>query len=212
MRKGSKSPPKNNRNPQQMGVSFPFGIDQNTLSEEEINNLLKITSEKSLLAIARETEKMAGENLQGSNMVRGDMKITLAEIEEFMREISVFKGTKVNRKELKAYLDAFPQPTIPEVPQGKNAPPKEDPEKEQKKQVNFLMNGRNELEAQELYDLLATTQIEEFDAVEEAFKLLDVNNTGHLSVDTFKNIFEKLKLGTINPNDVEIFKEVADFD
>ena len=31
-------------------------------------------------------------------------------------------------------------------------------------------------------------------------------------MDTFKNIFEKLKLGTIEPNDVEIFKEVADFD
>ena len=74
------------------------------------------------------------------------------------------------------------------------------------------MNGKNELEASELYELLATTQIEEFDAVEEAFKLLDVNSTGHLTVDTFKNIFEKLKLGTIASSDVEIFKEVADFD
>ncbi len=51
---------------------------------------------------------MAGENLQGSNMVRGDMKITLPEIEEFMREISVFKAAKVTKKELRAYLDAFP--------------------------------------------------------------------------------------------------------
>ena len=78
------------------------------MTEEEINNLLKITSEQSLLQIARETEKYAGENHQGSNMVRGDMKITLQEIEEFMREISVFKAAKVNRKELRAYLDAFP--------------------------------------------------------------------------------------------------------
>lgn len=39
-----------------------------------------------------------------------------------------------------------------------------------------------------------------------------MNNTGHLTVDTFKNIFEKLKLGTIASSDVEIFKEVADFD
>ena len=91
-----------------MGVSFPFGIDQNTLSEDEINNLLKITSEKSLLQIARETEKLAGENHSGSNMVRGDMKITLTEIEEFMREISQFKATKVKRQELRSYLDAFP--------------------------------------------------------------------------------------------------------
>jgi len=33
-----------------------------------------------------------------------------------------------------------------------------------------------------------------------------------LTVETFKNIFEKLKLGTIASSDVEIFKEVADFD
>ena len=214
MKRNSKSPPrdKNNRNPQQMGISFPFGIDQNTLSEEEINNLLQITSEKSLLAIARETEKLAGENHAGSNMVRGDTKITLTEIEEFMREISVFKANKVTKKELRAYLDAFPQPNVPEAPQGKNAPPKEDPEKARKNEVNFLMNGKNELEAGELYDLLKNTQIEDFDAVEEAFKLLDVNSTGYLTVDTFKNIFEKLKLGTIAASDVEIFKEVADFD
>ena len=74
------------------------------------------------------------------------------------------------------------------------------------------MNGKHELEAAELYEMLATTQIEEFDAVEEAFKLLDVNKEGHLTVETFKNIFEKLKLGTIASSDVEIFKEVADFD
>ena len=155
MRKNSRSPPKNK--PNQMGVSFPFGIDQNTLTEQEINDLLKITSEKSLLAIARETEKMAGENINGSNMVRGDMKITLKEIEEFMSEISVFKAAKVTRKELRAYLEAFPQPTVTEQPVGKNAPPKEDPEKAMKNQVNFLMNGKPELEAAELYELLATT-------------------------------------------------------
>ena len=147
-------------------------------------------------------------------MVRGDTKITLQEIEEFMKEISAFKAHKVNKKELRQYLDAFPQPNIPEpvVQTGKNAPIKEDPEKARKQEVNFLMNGKNELEAQELYDLLATTQIEEFDAVEEAFKLLDVNGEGYLSVDTFKNIFEKLKLGTIAKSDEDIFREVADFD
>ena len=64
-----------------------------------------------------------------------------------MREISVFKAAKVNRKELRAYLDAFPQPTPVEAPVGKNAPPKEDPEKARKAEVNFLMNGKNELEA-----------------------------------------------------------------
>ena len=68
------------------------------------------------------------------------------------------------------------------------------------------------MDANGLYELLQSTQIEEFDAVEEAFKLLDVNDEKYLSIETFKNIFEKLKLGTIEAQDEEIFKEVADFD
>jgi len=74
------------------------------------------------------------------------------------------------------------------------------------------MNGQNEMDANQLFELLQSTQIEEFDAVEEAFKLLDVDDKKYLSIETFKNIFEKLKLGTIEVQDEEIFKEVADFD
>lgn len=66
--------------------------------------------------------------------------------------------------------------------------------------------------ATELHELLANTMIEEFDPVEEAFKLLDVDNSNFLSVDTFRNIFEKLNLGTIEPNEEKIFNEVADKD
>ena len=42
--------------------------------------------------------------------------------------------------------------------------------------------------------------------------MLDVENKGHLTVETFKHIFEKLDLGEIAPSDEDIFKEVADFD
>ena len=99
----SKSPPKN-----RPAVGFPVGLESNTLTEEEIQHFLKLTSEKSLLAIAAETEKLAGENLSGEKMIRGDMKITLAEIEEFMKEISPFNMPKINRRDLKEYLSAFP--------------------------------------------------------------------------------------------------------
>ena len=59
-----------------------------------------------------------------------------------MKEISQFKAPKVTRKELRQYLEAFPQPT--------------DAKPDNKKQdVNFLMNGRAELEAAELYELLS---------------------------------------------------------
>ena len=52
-------------------------------------------------------------------------------------------------------------------------------------------------EAQELFELLSKTQIEDFDEVEEAFKLLDVDQQGYLTLDAFKSIFEKLELGKI---------------
>lgn len=74
------------------------------------------------------------------------------------------------------------------------------------------MNGLYEMDSSQLYELLSSTQIEEFDAVEEAFKLLDVENKGFLTVETFKSIFKNLNLGEIAPSDEDIFKEVADFD
>ena len=61
------------------GTQFPHGIDKSILNEEEINRLLKITSEKSLAAIARETEMLAGEGFSHScmgGMTRGDMKVS----------------------------------------------------------------------------------------------------------------------------------------
>ena len=74
------------------------------------------------------------------------------------------------------------------------------------------MNGKKEMDANTLYELLTTTSIEPFDPIEEAFKLLDVENKGFLTVDTFKTIFSNLGFGEITPSDEDIFKEVADFD
>ncbi len=61
--------------------------------------------------------------------------------------------------------------------------------------------------------MLASTQIEEFDAVEEAYKLLlgDAKQD-YLTIDTFRTIFKNLNLGEISPSDEEIFMEVAKAD
>ena len=75
---------------------------------------------------------LAGEYGKGGRMIRGDEKITLQEIEEFMSQISFTKGPKVTKKDLGKYLGAFPQKQIP----GKEAP------KANRSQVNFLMDGR----------------------------------------------------------------------
>ena len=68
------------------------------------------------------------------------------------------------------------------------------------------------MDANELHHLLTTTSIDPFDPVEEAFKLLDTENKGYLTIDVFKNIFKNLNFGEISPSDEDIFKEVADFD
>ena len=173
---------------------FPLGIDKSILNEEEINKLLKITSEKSLAIIAKETEMLAGEGMKGNgNMIKGSDKVTQDEIEDFLKEISGGQMPRIGRNDLKNYLEAFPK-------------------KYTQKEINFLMNGQKEMDSKQLYELLSSTQIEDFDAVEEAFKLLDVNNEGYLTVETFKEIFKNLNLGEIARSDEEIFKEVADFD
>ena len=82
-------------------TGLPLGIDKSILNEEEINKLLKITSEKSLAAIAKETEMLAGEGMTGNgNMIRGDMKVTKDEIEDFLKEISSFNAPKITKHEL----------------------------------------------------------------------------------------------------------------
>ena len=74
---------------------------------------------------------LAGEGGYGSGgegMTRGDMKVSQQEIEDFLKEISPFKAPKITRKELKAYLSAFPK-------QYSN------------KEIAFLMNGLYEMDA-----------------------------------------------------------------
>jgi len=186
------------------GANFPLGIDRNKITEEEINNFLKMTSVKSLEQIAKETEKLAGEASNGGPMMRGDEKITITEIRNFMNGISNSSAEKVTKKDLRDYLSAFPVKGQAGGAATEN--------KVKKSEVNFLLNGKQEMTATELHELLKETMIEEFDPVQEAFNLLDVDERGFLDVATFKNIFEKLNLGTIEPNEEKIFLEVADKD
>ena len=61
-RERSNSPGKGKGGAGLFGANFPLGIDRNKITEEEINNFLKMTSEKSLQQIARDTELLAGES------------------------------------------------------------------------------------------------------------------------------------------------------
>ena len=83
---------------------------------------------------------LAGEGGYGSGgeMTRGDMKVTMNEIEDFLKEISPFKAPKITRKELKAYLSSFPKQYTA-------------------KEIAFLMNGLYEMDSTQLYELLSST-------------------------------------------------------
>ena len=162
-------------------------LDKNGLSSEEVQKLLKVTSEKSMNKIIQETEMLK------SQAQVNDMNISLKEVEDFLQEISPANRTTIEKGELKRYLAKFPKQYTP-------------------KEINFLMNGQKEMDASSLHELLTTTSIEPFDPIEEAFKLLDVENKGYLTVETFKTIFSNLNFGEITPSDEDIFKEVADFD
>ena len=55
---------------------------------------------------------------------------------DFLSEISTFNAPKITKKELKTYLEAFPK-------------------EYSQKEIAFLMNGKNEMNHDELYDLLS---------------------------------------------------------
>ena len=114
------------------GANFPLGIDRNKITEEEINNFLKMTSVKSLEQIARETEILAGEASNGGPMMRGDQKISLQEIRNFMNGISNSTAEKITKRDLREYLSAFP---VKGQPLGGET-------KVKKSDINFLLNGR----------------------------------------------------------------------
>lgn len=121
------------------GANFPLGIDRNKITEEEINQFLKMTSVKSLEQIAKETEKLAGEASNGGPMMRGDEKISIKEIRDFMNGVSNSTAEKVTKRDLREYLSAFPI---------KGQAGKEPGEvKVKKSEVNFLMNGKQEMTA-----------------------------------------------------------------
>ena len=67
-------------------------------------------------------------------MMRGDEKISLKEIRDFMNGISNSSAEKVTKRDLREYLSAFPVKGQGDKPAGEN--------KVKKSEVNFLMNGK----------------------------------------------------------------------
>jgi len=78
-------------------------LDKNGLKEEEVQKLLKVTSEKSINKIIKETEMLTNQAQVN------DMKISMKEVEDFLQEISPANRTTIEKAELKKYLHKFPK-------------------------------------------------------------------------------------------------------
>ena len=79
-------------------------------------------------------------------------------------------------------------------------------------ELGTLTNNKTELKAKELYDMLKDNELENFDPLEEAFKLLDPDNTGALDIKRLKSLFSNLGYGQIEKKDQQILLECLDVD
>ena len=58
------------------------------------------------------------------------------------------------------------------------------------KEYRFMMNNKKELAIEDLHEMLDNNDISNFDPVEEAFKLYDVENEGYINKLRLREIFE----------------------
>ena len=68
-------------------------------------------------------------------------------------------------------------------------------------ELGTLTNNKTELKAKELYDMLKDNELENFDPLEEAFKLLDPEGKGELDIKRLKELFMALGYGEIEKKD-----------
>ena len=77
-------------------------------------------------------------------------------------------------------------------------------------ELGTLTNNKTELKAKELYEMLKDNELENFDPLEEAFKLLDPDNKGELDIKRLKELFISLGYGEIEKKDTQILIECLD--
>ncbi len=77
-------------------------------------------------------------------------------------------------------------------------------------EIQTLTNGKMELKAKDLYELLRHNELENFDPLEEAYNLLDPNKTGAIDIARLRSIFTTLGYEDIDKKDVEILNDCLD--
>lgn len=80
------------------------------------------------------------------------------------------------------------------------------------KDAKLLLNDEMELTEEYLSTLLLTNEVKNFDPVAEAFKAYDPEETGFISRDMLRYVFERLGFGALTDEDLGILVACADAD
>lgn len=80
------------------------------------------------------------------------------------------------------------------------------------KDAKVLLNDEDEVTEEFLQALLLGNEVKDFDAVAEAFKAYDPDETGFISRDMLRYVFERLGYGALTEEDLDILIACADAD
>ena len=80
------------------------------------------------------------------------------------------------------------------------------------KDIKMLLNNESELTEDYLNALLLTNEVRNFDPIAEAFKAYDPEETGFISRDMLKYVFERLGYGSLSEDDMNLLIACADSD
>ncbi len=80
------------------------------------------------------------------------------------------------------------------------------------KDVKLLLNDQHELTEEYLQAMLLTNEVTNFDPVAEAFKAYDPEETGFISREMLRYVFERLGYGAMTEDDLNILVACADSD
>jgi calmodulin len=124
---------------------------------------------------------------------KGGLKISADELDSAFKMLDIDSSGNISVSNLKKRLGVF----FPDL---------------STKEYRFLMNNKKELSLEDLHEMIDDNDITNFDPIEEAFKLYDIENEGFISKSRLKDVFEAYGFDSMTKDDVEILGRAADVD
>lgn len=123
----------------------------------------------------------------------GGVQVTPEQIHAAFQFLDVEKKDRMTTTNLRARLSIFYDKLTP-------------------KDAKLLMNEEDEISEEYLRVLLLGNEVKDFDPVAEAFKAYDPEETGFISREMLRYVFERLGYGTLSEEDLNILISCADAD